>query len=396
VRLVLADGRSFDSTQVAASGVQYLMMGAWHDHVFPHNRFPGAFAVAPPGGLMYLGTGGHGSENSPQELAFRSALTQSFFTEKLKGEYRGLDTVGPAVVATGPDWQHYQFDTWPPPDLGYVDYWLHADGTLSSVPPAADTWARLEHRRTNPGYTWEAAVADNFARTTGSFLRERRSFRTAPLVEPVTLMGIPRADVWAKGPSPRFQVNLQLYDEPPSGPVTYLTQVSLGVRDNPDSTQWQNLAGEFTIIGWEIAAGHRLRVDWTSIQQTLADTTLWWLPYWNADGMLTLGLDSLHLARINLPLLSPTAVLDLATPARCRAPLVSPNPCRRGELVRVNAGMSRVRVFDATGREHCTAPTPGLRGNDGSLRLPPDLVPGLYFLKLESGRQLSTARLVLQ
>src|SRR5512136_859714 len=311
VRLLMAEGRTFDSSDVASSTAAYLAMGAWHDHSFEHNLMPGAFAVAPPKSLLYMGTGGHGSEYSAQEVAFRDSLSRWFFAERLKGEDHGLDTVGPAVIVTGPNWQHYEFPSWPPPGAAYSDFWLHSDGTLSDDPPSgADSFARLEHRLTNTGYTWLNAVNNNFAQVATSFLNNRVIFRTAPLGSAVTVMGIPLADVWARGPLPRFQVSLQLYDEPPTGPPRYLTHLTLGLRDNPDTLSWHNFTGQFVIVGWEVAAGHRLRVDWAGLGRTLTDSTVWLYPYWNADGWLTLGLDSLHPARISLPILQPTGVAE--------------------------------------------------------------------------------------
>ena len=59
VRAVVNRGRYFDATDIAASSAYYLMMGAWHDHVFPHNRMPEAFTASSLPSLIYLGTGGY-------------------------------------------------------------------------------------------------------------------------------------------------------------------------------------------------------------------------------------------------------------------------------------------------------------------------------------------------
>lgn len=78
----------------------------------------------------------------------------------------------------------------------------------------------------------------------------------------------------------------------------------MGQRENSDSTHWHNIQGEFVITGWEIPPNYRLRVDWTSINQTLDDNNLWTVPYWDADGTLTLGLDAQHPTSMRLPILT--------------------------------------------------------------------------------------------
>ena len=312
VRAIIGRGREFDSTDVANSDAHYLMMGAWHDHIFWHNRVPGAFAVAPHRPIMYLGTGGHGSEVSPQEQTFRNELREMFFDEKLKGEYRGLDTIKPVIVAIGPNWEHMEFDKWPPEGVTTVTYYMHADGTLSDeLPGVGDSSYHIQHQRIDPMYTWEVAVNDHFRHATQAFIQCRRTWRTAPFTDTIIILGIPTATVYAKSTASRMQINLQLYDELPNGTPVYLTQISMGVRDNPDTSQWHTLQGEFTIVGWKLPPGHRLRLDWTSINQTLGDTSLWTIPYWDADGTLTMGLDAEHPSHICVPMMIIESVSEL-------------------------------------------------------------------------------------
>ena len=403
VHTVMGQGRDFDSTQIASSTARYVMMGAWHDHVFPHNRVPGAFAVGPNRPIMYLGTGGHGSENSTQEQAWRTNLRWRFFHENLKGLYRGLDTLGPGIISLGPNWRHIKTGAWPPPGQTNTTYYLHTDGTLTTSPPgASDSSYHISHRLTNTGYTWSAAVNDNFNRVTSSFLQNRRTWRTAPLAQNTILLGIPTAQAWAKGPQTRFQVSLQIYDEPPSGSPTYLTMVSLGQRNNPDSTLWQTLTGEFVIIGWEIPAGHRIRVDWVSVNQTLTDTTLWFVPYWGADGTLTLGLDAAHLTSIRLPFWSASG-LETGEPGGYAEPglEVLPNPaCKEASVTfgLSREGQVRLELYDLLGRKISTLQDGPLKAGPKSYALDTrDHPTGIYYLRLTlSDRQYTRSFLILR
>jgi predicted acyl esterase len=376
---LMSDGRSFDSTQVAASSAAYMFAGAWHDHCFYFTRFSGIMSVAPPHSIMYLGTGNHFSDTSRVEFYFRDTLRQRFFAERLKGQNCGLDTVGPWVFVLGPRWNHVEYQTWPPAGLTSIDYWLHSDGSLNEELPAGDSAARLELRRMNPAYTWDSAVHDLFASVRQSFARNRTAFRTLPLDQPVTLLGAPWVDAWFKGPAPKKQLTLQLYDEPPSGPPTYLAQVSLGVRDNPDSTVWDHVAGRMSPIGWNIPAGHRLRVDWAAVNVTLTDTSLWWIPYWDADGWLTLGLDSLHPSRTSLPVLLASGIAQSQPVA---APTPRPAAIVHGVLELAASAHSRVvdsyLLHDAAGRTVMT-----LKPGANDVRA---LAPGVYFVREGGGK----------
>jgi hypothetical protein len=238
------------------------------------------------------------------EAEFRGDLRTRFFAETLKGQNRGLTLIGPAVIALGPDWSHIRLGQWPPENQEILTFNLHPNGTLSPmVHSPSPAVAELDHRLLDPSYSWVDAVDDQFRRVSDVFVLERRSWVSEPLTDSLKILGIPKAAVYAKGTAGRFQINLQIYAESPQGEPTYLTQISLGQRANPDSAQWHRLDGEFTIVGWEIPPGWRLRVDWAGINQTLDHEYLWTIPYWDADGVLTLGMDDTHPTHITIPVL---------------------------------------------------------------------------------------------
>ncbi len=403
---VLAGGRDFDSTDVAAAHARFLMMGAWHDHVFWHNRVPGAFAVAPHRSLLYLGVGGHGSGDVPEESGFRDDLQRRFFAEELKGEDHGLDDVGPAVIALGPDWEHLELDAFPQAGQQLLTYYLHADGAMSqAVPSATDPPRRLKHELTDPSYTWLAAVDDHFRSVPNAFVQEHRRWRTPPLSEPMLILGIPTACVFAKGTASRFQINFQLYDEDPGGGLMYLAHTSLGQRTNPDSSLWQRLSGEFTILGWRIAVGHRLCLDWTSYNFDVSDSTVWTVPYWNADGSLLLGQDMAHPTLINVPIVSITKAPD--GPGGNSPPHEktlyfyrnAPNPfseCTLVEFILTRRQHIMVRVFDMLGREVATLLDEELdRGHHCLPLTGRGLSSGIYCCRLQGESQAITRRLVM-
>jgi hypothetical protein len=95
--------------------------------------------------------------------------------------------------------------------------------------------------------------------------------------------------------------------------------------------------------------------------------------------------------------LPPTAI---ASPSGARRPVlglaVSPNPCRTTVTIRFSApftGRSTLSLLDATGREVISIPHSSLV-NRHSVDVS-HLAPGAYFVRLVSGKQTSTARLIV-
>ncbi|MCK4329169.1 alpha/beta fold hydrolase [candidate division WOR-3 bacterium] len=395
VRAVINRGRFFDSSDVEASSANYLMMGAWHDHIFPHNRVPGAFAVAPHNPIMYLGVGGHGSGLDSIEQSFRNELLQGFFAEHLNGENHSLDTMGPVVISLGPEWRHINLDSWPPDELIYRTYYLRTNGSLSEIPPGvSDSSFHIEHNLLFPSYTWEDAVEDEFLFSPFAFRKDKRIWRTPPFTDSIIVVGIPKVEVHAKGPLPKFQINLQLYDEGPED-TTYLSQISLGKMGNTDSTAWDLLRGEMTIIGWEIAPEHRLRIDWTSINYTL-DSTLWTIPYWDAYGILTLGLDGTHTTSISISQYTPTGIFESQSnrPDGFRL-IIHPNPFNSTVGISLKATHTLpkcLNIYDICGR--LVEELPVLLEGEVAWKPDESLGSGIYFIRVKV-EEISVTRSVV-
>ena len=232
-------------------------------------------------------------------------MKQKFFHEILKDEYCGLDTLKPVFMSLGPNWKHFTFDTWPPDEQEFQTYYLHSDNTLSLAPSSdSDGSMVIQHKLLEPSYSWTDAVNEHFRSATSKFMNERETWRTDPLSDTLRILGIPSAEVYAKSLAEKFQINLQLYAESPTGELTYLTQTSLGERENSNTSSWHKKEAEFIIIGWEIPAGYRLRLDWASINETLDDLHLWTVPYWDADGVLELALNATYPSSISIPVLN--------------------------------------------------------------------------------------------
>jgi len=114
----------------------------------------------------------------------------------------------------------------------------------------------------------------------------------------------------------------------------------------------------------------------------VTDTFLWYVPYWNADGTLVLGLDALHPARISLPVLMPTGVEESLKPeASSFKPAAT---VVRGVLWLSAKGEGRMAsrdLLDIAGRQ-VMALHPG--ANDVRI-----LSSGIYFVRSEASAVLN-------
>jgi len=358
--------RYFDSTDIAASDVDFMIIGGFQDVLIFNNRLPGIFMTAPQT-FLFLGAGGHGAPTVPEEALFSQQLVEWFMDEKLKGEYRGLDTLGPFVVAIGPDWEHYNIDTWPPPGTSYDTFYFNLDSNLSIEPPTSDTFISLTHERVSTGYSWEDAVLEKFLNLENHFLCERHTFRTQVFDEDRILLGIPCVELSAKGSADAFQLDFQFYIESLTGELTYLTNTFVGCRENPDSSEWQNMSADFDIMGWLIPTGSRIRVDWSGINMSLPDSVVWTVPYWNSDGEVYLAINPITPAQIRIPFWD-SGSTNIWNAGNIEKPnylqlITHPNPFNSAVTISVDFGSEspeasstlppgacRVEIFDVNGR----------------------------------------------
>ena len=76
--------------------------------------------------------------------------------------------------------------------------------------------------------------------------------------------------------------------------------------------------------------------------------------------------------------------------------ILVPNPVRSSAVVTLNGnGPAELNVFDLTGRLVATPYQGNLEGTHSLSWSTSDLVPGMYFLRLQQGSEVSTARVMV-
>lgn len=129
---------------------------------------------------------------------------------------------------------------------------------------------------------------------------------TAPLTEPLRILGFPRAHLRVRPSSSMATVAVRLTDVAPDGSSTLITRGALNLTrrhgaDRADPLtpgEWVEVAVELTSISWTLPPGHRLR---------LALATTYWPWLWPLPGAGAVTVD-LAASQLTLPVLDGAAL----------------------------------------------------------------------------------------
>jgi predicted acyl esterase len=199
---------------------------------------------------------------------------------------------------------------WPADSVSSQRYWL-APGALRDAPDQNGT---LEHRSSQapasdrgnwcPG-GWALGAVDLAGDQRIEDAQDLR-FTTAPLVEPLELLGFPRLQVRVTADRPQALLMARMCDVAPDGSSTLISRGVLNLTHRAGNEDPAPLApGEpydvqvvLGSVGYRLAAGHRLRV---------ALATTYWPWVWPSPEIVTLSVHIGDRSRLDLPVRAPTS-----------------------------------------------------------------------------------------
>lgn len=203
---------------LAARQVPVFWTQAWEDQLFPGDhpeRMLPTLAAAGATVHYWFSSGGHaaGANYLPEEEA-REAAMLAWFEQFLLGEKRGFSNKRQVDywqrVAGDPrkpgEWEHHTADAWPIPDGHTVVLQPRADGTLAAEPAPAGETAQLVNDYASLNVANDALVHEVAGNVPGmgdvlDQVPESRNpldtlrFTSAPLAEPLDVVGAPRVTV---------------------------------------------------------------------------------------------------------------------------------------------------------------------------------------------------------
>ena len=213
---------------------------------------------------------------------------------------------------------------WPPAGLQHQRWFLSGDHTLG-LAPGASAVHELAYRPAStpegggPDFWWGDLWGDQRALDAYSL-----SYDSAPLREPLSMLGRPRACLRASSTAPTAHWFVRLSDVAPDGLTTLVTGAGLAgaQRDSARSPTPLTPGKEYTLCldlhltSWVFPTGHRLRVAVSNALWPM----IWPTPYRMSTSLVVGAGDG---SRIELPLVPERAALP---PPVFRAPDSEPGP----------------------------------------------------------------------
>jgi len=163
--------------------------------------------------------------------------------------------------------------SWPSPHIGEQVLHLNSDGAVNALHPAADLPMTLSFVG-QLSHSFQCGEWGNFG-SKGEFPPDQRSadgeclsFTSAPLTEPVAILGNPEVDLELAVDKPNALVAVRLCDVAPDGASTLVTWglLNLTHRDSHEFPgpvepgKRYRVTVQLRMMGYQIQAGHRWRV----------------------------------------------------------------------------------------------------------------------------------------
>jgi hypothetical protein len=166
------------------------------------------------------------------------------------------------VGETGGPGEWRDLPDWPPPGMLAQPWLLHGDGTLATSPPARAAVSSLRYDPARPTPSVGGPLLDS--RNFGSQRNERvearddvLTFTSAPLEDPLEVIGPVSIRVRVRASSPHFDVFARLCDVDERGRSWNICDGLIRL----DESSWSDVNVAMSATAHRFAAGHRLRVQ---------------------------------------------------------------------------------------------------------------------------------------
>jgi predicted acyl esterase len=414
--------RDIDPREYASSRTPLMLFGKWQDHYFRSNIGITAYQTYrahKDAQKLYLGTGGHYSDDVQAQWTYQFSWITSWFSQFLQGNQTGIlnqpdITYGYSSLPMDTNgyftWNLRQLTTWPPSSVP-INFYLQSNGGLSFSPPTVASAERvLLNDYRDSSYTFYWAFWDDFQGDwfDSSFHQQSLVFQTTPLLNAVDWIGIPTMHLYVASDRDKFPVNVQVYEVDPQGNKYFVNRINYEGRKNVPG-QLHAIDADGNAHAHEFKAGNSIRIEITNLDMTNRKLLGWYpfvVPVFERSNTHIL-MDANHPSYISLPILSST-LPQLTGAEEGGGPGVPrtygleqnyPNPFNPTTSIEFHlaaAGLTKLTVYDILGREVARLVDKELPA--GSFRASWDAAAqpsGVYFYRLESGSFSETKRLLL-
>ncbi len=397
-----------------------MLFGKWQDHYFRANEGISAYSVyraKKDAEKLYIGTGGHYSDDVWAEWNYQFGWITSWFNEFLNGartNFLKKPDITYAFSSLPMDtngyftWAERTLDSWPPAGITPVRFYLSADGALSySTPTAPSANRMLLNDYRDPTYTFYWAYWDDFQGDwfDSSFHQQSLVFQTVPLKNDVDWVGIPKMHLYVNSDGDKFPINAQVYEVDPAGHKYFVNRINYEGRKNQPGVL-HVIDADGNAHAHEFKKGNSIRIELTNLDITnrkLLGFYPFVVPVFERS-QTWISMDASHPSYIELPILSGSlpkviAVNPEATPKEFHLDQNYPNPFNPSTVIDYTIpkpGNVSLKIFNVLGQEVQSLVDEVQQ--PGSYRVSFDgskLASGMYFYRLVTGEKAEMRKMVL-
>jgi predicted acyl esterase len=281
LRTKFVAGRDLDTARLHASRIPCASFVKWQDHFFSAQDEIESFHLRTGPGRLYLGTGGHYSDDNQEELSFQWGLVADWLEYFVRGRQTGILARPPVAYAYSHlpldpqgllSWSHEEVDTWPPSGMSSMRLFFHADSTLSERLPDQPGDAVVVRNVWNTAYSSYQGYADGFSGPDfeAALPKQRVVFRTRPLPSDVRWLGAPLLRLALRSDAAVVPLHAQIFEEDSLGSKVFLNRVNFTARHwPPGSSTLVEIPG--IAHAHRFSRGSRIRVELTNIDDENRD-----------------------------------------------------------------------------------------------------------------------------
>jgi predicted acyl esterase len=275
LREMFVTSRDVDTARLHRSGIPLATSVKWQDHYFAAEDGLESYLRQHEPKRIYLGTGGHYSDNVLSELEYQWDIIGAWMEQFVRGRESGILSRPPVTFAYSSlpmldsnnfSWTHLELAVWPPPGIRTVRLFLNADSSLTPEMPALENSLKVLRNNWSGRYPLDSGYVDGFegTRFNRNLPRESLAFTGAPLSSDAFWIGTPLMHLYCSSFYDKFPLHAQIFEVEEGGAEHFINRITFTARD------WTpGAAGSVEIPGAMHAhlfrKGNRIRVELTNI-----------------------------------------------------------------------------------------------------------------------------------
>ena len=363
------DGKAFE-----AARTPLMLFGKWQDHYFRANEGINAYDVyraKKDAEKLYLGTGGHYSDDVWSEWNYQFGWITRWFDQFLMANQNGIlrePDITYAYSSLPVDtngyftWAQRMSADWQSVGTSPLRLYLSANGSLRTSPSSSSNASQMllnDYRDST--YTFYWAYWDDFQGEwfDSSFRQQTLVFQTQPLTNNVDWVGVPKMHLYVTSDADKFPINAQVYEVDTSGKKYFVNRINYEGRYNDPGTM-RIVTVDGNAHAHQFKAGNSIRIELTNLDQTNRKVMGYYpfvVPVFQRS-QTWISMDQTYPSYIELPVLPGTFPVTLLSdeslrPVEFQLAQNYPNPFNPRTTIRytlLQTSYVTLTVFDLLGR----------------------------------------------